>query len=52
MCIVDEVHNWKSGESNNANGFKENFAPFFNKNYSNFLKNNLVISIEMISIND
>jgi hypothetical protein len=31
MCIVDEVHNWKSGTSNNASVFQSRFSGLFNK---------------------
>lgn len=31
MCIVDEVHNWKSGSSNNASVFTSRFSGLFGK---------------------
>lgn len=31
MCIVDEVHNWKSGSSNNASVFTARFSGLFDK---------------------
>lgn len=31
MCIVDEVHNWKSGSSNNASVFTSRFSGLFDK---------------------
>ena len=31
MCIIDEVHNWKSGSSNNASDFKKQFSHLFEK---------------------
>lgn len=31
MCVIDEVHNWKSGSSNNASDFKNQFASLFDK---------------------